>query len=299
MIEYIKGRFRIGKSRSKCVIRFCDNCNKKDIVTVEVIKNGRRCRKEDIDLCRKCANSSLFRRNTQAVGAKSPKWKGGKYIAENRVRVYVSPGKWIYEHRLVMEKSLNRRLNNKEVVHHIDGNSLNNNIGNLYLFCGEEEHRQCHLSLQKVGFSLLGHKIWFDRHANIYTAEPQPQSIDIDVDVSFLSKLNIWERQHKGKYINRKSQIYYDPISKNKKYVHIVLAEKMLGRQLYQNEVVHHIDNNSVNNMINNLAIMTRSQHTKCHRSIEPCVLQFYISGLISFDCGLYSTKCNSGVMDY
>ena len=38
---------------------------------------------------------------------------------------------WVYEHRVVMENYLGRRLSEKEHVHHIDGDPRNNLIDNL------------------------------------------------------------------------------------------------------------------------------------------------------------------------
>jgi hypothetical protein len=47
---------------------------------------------------------------------------------------------------------------------------------------------------------------------------------------------------------------------------HIVIAEqKILGRPLERGEVVHHKDHNPINNSIDNLEIMTRSEHSKEH----------------------------------
>ncbi len=48
--------------------------------------------------------------------------------------------------------------------------------------------------------------------------------------------------------------------------VHVILMEGRLGRRLLADEVVHHIDGNRSNNHINNLALMTRSAHTRLHR---------------------------------
>lgn len=46
--------------------------------------------------------------------------------------------KYLYEHRLIMEEFLNRKLNKDEVVHHKDGNKLNNNLNNLELMTKHE-----------------------------------------------------------------------------------------------------------------------------------------------------------------
>jgi hypothetical protein len=52
-------------------------------------------------------------------------------------------GGWYYEHRLVLEKQLNRILKAWETVHHLDGDTKNNSIDNLFP-CTEREHRYAH-----------------------------------------------------------------------------------------------------------------------------------------------------------
>lgn len=50
----------------------------------------------------------------------------------------------VLEHRLVMEISLGRFLRKGEVVHHIDGDRLNNSRKNLRLFASQAEHSSHH-----------------------------------------------------------------------------------------------------------------------------------------------------------
>ena len=50
---------------------------------------------------------------------------------------------YVAEHRLVAEKHLNRFLGKDEVVHHIDGNTINNCIENL-LVLSADEHIKLH-----------------------------------------------------------------------------------------------------------------------------------------------------------
>lgn len=51
--------------------------------------------------------------------------------------------------------------------------------------------------------------------------------------------------------------------------VHVVLMEERIGRRLLSDEVVHHIDGDRANNVIENLALMTRAAHTRLHRREE------------------------------
>ncbi len=48
--------------------------------------------------------------------------------------------------------------------------------------------------------------------------------------------------------------------------LHRVIAERMIGRRLMHDEVVHHKDGCRSNNSESNLEVMTRSQHTSHHR---------------------------------
>lgn len=47
---------------------------------------------------------------------------------------------------------------------------------------------------------------------------------------------------------------------------HVRLMEERLGRHLLPDEVVHHIDRDRSNNDLNNLALVTRSGHSRLHR---------------------------------
>jgi hypothetical protein len=73
-----------------------------------------------------------------------------------------------YEHTLVMEKYLGRKLEPGEIIHHIDNDKTNNSISNLFL-CNHSKHRKCDLSAQKVCYELYKNGIVeFDYEQGIY-----------------------------------------------------------------------------------------------------------------------------------
>ena len=48
--------------------------------------------------------------------------------------------------------------------------------------------------------------------------------------------------------------------------VHRFLVEQLIGRKLTRYEVVHHVDGNCRNNSIENLRIMSLSEHSRIHQ---------------------------------
>ena len=88
------------------------------------------------------------------LGEKNPRWNGGIIITSQGYKKIIKDNKkgrtnYILEHRKVMEEYLRRKLKKEEVVHHIDGNTLNNNINNLMLFSNVGKHTKFHHDKRK------------------------------------------------------------------------------------------------------------------------------------------------------
>lgn len=91
-------------------------------------------------------------------GAQNPNWKGGRSITpDGYVLIRVGIGHhladvrgYAYEHRLVAEKSLGRRLLPSEIVHHKDETRQNNTPDNLKVVAGNAEHYLLHRTRQDL-----------------------------------------------------------------------------------------------------------------------------------------------------
>lgn len=78
------------------------------------------------------------------------KWATNPVSVQRETKTYIHKGYFKFKdtnisvHRWMMEKKLGRKLRRGEVVHHIDGNKLNNNINNLMLFSSQTKHYAYH-----------------------------------------------------------------------------------------------------------------------------------------------------------
>lgn len=57
------------------------------------------------------------------------------------------------------------------------------------------------------------------------------------------------------------------PKKDNKGYIaeHILIAESQIGRYLKEDEIIHHINGNKQDNRIENLQVLTKTEHKKIH----------------------------------
>jgi hypothetical protein len=80
------------------------------------------------------------------------------------------------------------------------------------------------------------------------------------------------------------------------KYVHksqhALVAEHILGRPLFKDECVHHVDGDGLNNDPTNILVVKRKEHTGlCHCSLQRVVAELYKKEVVGFEKGMYFLK--------
>lgn len=156
MIGDVSRRDKQGlRGRGKIVWSACPNCGSERWVPFS---------NPDV-LCRSCCGKISIRReefrnathaeNCQCqrckatkgllVGEENPSWRGGrrKHISgyvyvlidnDDPMRCMAGRDPYVFEHRLVMARHLERPLKENETIHHKNGNKLDNTIDNLELW---------------------------------------------------------------------------------------------------------------------------------------------------------------------
>lgn len=126
----------------------------------------------------KAIKSALRKRYPEGrTGELASNWRGGRQKAHNYIMVYMpghpraTNGNRVFEHILVAEKNLGRHLDKDEIVHHINGNKLDNQPENLQVV-KRSEHAHQHFTSGK-GIQSLNERIRYlerilDDHAIKY-----------------------------------------------------------------------------------------------------------------------------------
>jgi len=257
------------------VTRICDHCGREDILTIDQITQTKNRKKYGKDYCKKC--SYIYRDNKQLKGGNSPFWKGGLSI--NKTSGYLRVNKTNeYYHKKILGDHLGRKLTKKEQVHHIDMDKLNNELDNLFLCVDKSHHHSLHTVMQNLAFELFikGELVFFDKKRKLYVLYKCKNEKILFVPSRLSTCRSKW---HNEKYYS----LIYLGNKKHMPYSRFVV-EEFSGKKIGRNIHVHHIDGDSMNNDINNLVVLTRKQHKKCHNSLQNCVAELYKTGVIKFN---------------
>lgn len=109
-------------------------CGNTSVVRSDVLLAGK------IGGCYACTRAKPSKGIT---GIRHPKWKGGKNVVDGYVWVYIGPYRYKAEHRLIVEQDLGRELRSDEIVHHLNGNKMDNRLDNLVVMT-RSEHAVAH-----------------------------------------------------------------------------------------------------------------------------------------------------------
>ena len=128
----IKNRPRLGATLE------CQYCSNEFYVPQYRIKTAKYCSPR----CTSLANpQNTLKAQENSPIAKRAQAKNTKSSSKNYKTIKVD-GKWVREHRWLMEQHLGRKLEKWEQVHHIDGNYLNNDLSNLEVLSNSDHQKK-------------------------------------------------------------------------------------------------------------------------------------------------------------
>jgi hypothetical protein len=137
----VAGKSKFGEYLWNCICECGNPC----------IVNGKYLRNGDTKSCG-CIQKELAaekcKRNNYSLN-NHPKWKGGKKKHKGGYILVRKDSGYVLEHILVMEQMLGRVPPRGSVVHHCNGDKMDNRPYNLRLFSSQSEHRRYHEMMNK------------------------------------------------------------------------------------------------------------------------------------------------------
>lgn len=122
------------RSDRKNLLTHCLECGKEFRTSACYIKRG-----FDKFCSRQCFHNHRPKRIIDGCG----------YIClYDKTHPFRSAKNYVKEHRIIAEKVIGRFLDNKEVIHHLNGDKTDNRPENLYYFKNHSEHMRYHLNLK-------------------------------------------------------------------------------------------------------------------------------------------------------
>lgn len=143
-------------------LRVCDKCGHEQWVNYwNIYRKG-------VHICRSCSckhtAKTKEKKDSWNKGKKfAPKRLGSSYINTNGYReIWIGDhtlpdkiGGYYREHKIFKELEIQRSLQGNELIHHVDGNKINNKLENLYICDGHFEHRKVHGQLERISMELV------------------------------------------------------------------------------------------------------------------------------------------------
>jgi hypothetical protein len=125
--------------RFRAYVRECANCKQKCVTRNE---------KDERIYCSSACGGKSKGGHSGKTGEKNHRWKGGRRISPKGYVLIYKPdypgpkhgGKYVLEHRLVMEEMIGRQLKPEEHVHHKNGIKADNRPENLELWTGSHPY---------------------------------------------------------------------------------------------------------------------------------------------------------------